>query len=172
MQRKSFAFALRGLLIVLAFLLFDHVPAQSRSLSTDAVALPSSFFSPFSFFGVLPGCPVQGRIVPVDAAVGSGATLISAPAEGPVTLAIKEGGQLGLVLIESVEPANRPLTFQLVSPGRVGFGFVGGGTTGRVRLPVFNVPFVLYVSDDQGHLACLHAIVLAPGIIWGVATSN
>jgi hypothetical protein len=133
------------------------------------------FFPPFyfpPFFVAISGCPVLGKTMAVDAPVGSGATLVSSPSGGQPTLAIKEAGRLGMLIVESLEPEKRPLRFQLLSQGRVGFGFVGEGAAGRVFVPVFDVPFVLIASDDQGHSACLSAFVIFPGIVAGSATSN
>jgi hypothetical protein len=124
------------------------------------------------FFLTLSGCPVLGRAVAVSVPVGSGAVLISSPAAGPPTLAIRESDKLGTLLIESREPEKRPLRFQLLSLGRVALGLVGEGAAGRVHVPVFDQPFVLVASDDRGHSACLSATVLFPGIIAGSATSN
>ena len=131
---------------------------------------PPLFFPPF--FVTFAGCPVMGRAVAVDVTVGSGATIIASPSSGQPTLAIKDGGRLGVLLVESLEPAKRPLRFQLLSFGRIGFGFVGEGAAGHANVPVFDTPFVLVASDDQGHSACLSAFVLSPGIISGSATSN
>lgn len=132
--------------------------------------VPPFFFPPF--FPVIAGCPVLGRAIPVNVAVGSKAVIISAPSAGPPTLAIKDSGQLGTLEVESTAPANRSLRFELFSFGRVALGFVGGGATGRVHVPVFDTPFLLVASDDQGHAACLNAAVFFPGIISGLATSN
>lgn len=131
---------------------------------------PPFFFPPF--FVTFAGCPVMGRAVAVDVTVGSGATIITSPSSGQPTLAIKDGGRLGVLTVESLEPAKRPLRFQLLSLGRIGFGFVGEGAAGHANVSVFDTPFVLIASDDQGHSACLSAFVLFPGIIFGSATSN
>jgi hypothetical protein len=133
-------------------------------------AFPVYYFPPL--FVAVAGCPVLGRSMAVSAAIGSGATLITSPSGGQPTLAIKEGGQLGVLIVESLEPEKRPLTFRLLSQDRTGFGYVGPGAAGRVFVPVYDVPFVLVASDDKGHSACLSAFVIFPNQVAGSATSN
>jgi len=141
-----------------------------------AFVIPFPFIFPVFYFPPLfvaiSGCPVLGKSMAVSAPVGSGGTLITSPSGDQPTLAIKEGGRLSTLIVESLEPEKRPLRFQLLSQGRVGFGFVGEGAAGRVSVPVYDLPFVLVASDDKGHSACLSAFVIFPGIVSGSATSN
>lgn len=109
---------------------------------------------PFIFFPFFLACPALPNVLPVNVPVGSGAILVTNPA-----FQIQEGGLFIMqpnLLIKSFGPS---LQFTLMSVGSLQIGFIGGGSTGRARLPI-GIPFRLLVQGG-GKTACLQAAVIS-----------
>lgn len=118
-------------------------------------------FPIFPFLPVAFVCPALPNVLPVSVPVGSGVPLLSLPG----AFEIREGSPspppptgLPALQIRSLGPA---VQFSLLSAGGLQLGFLGGGATGTVRLPL-GTPFRLLVQGG-GKTACLQAVVLAFG---------
>jgi hypothetical protein len=127
------------------------------------VFIPTIFF-PFPIFPIFPiflACPALPNVAPITVAVGSGATLVTVQNGGNPVFQIREGLLLDPQPSLRIVSFGASLQYTLLSAGSLTFGFVGGGSTGRARLPL-GIPFRLLVQGG-GKTACLQAAVISFG---------
>jgi len=157
--------------LILTFVLFPvSVVVQ---VIVQFLFIPTILFPFFPIFPVFLACPALPNTAPVSVSVGSGATLVTVNNGGNPVFQINEGTLLDPQPSLRIVSFGASLQYTLLSTVNLSFGFIGGSSTGRARLPI-GVPFRLLVQGG-GKTACLQAAVISFGfslVISGTVAFN